>query len=268
MKIGFIGFGEVSYVLSKLFFENGFDILTSIEGRSIKTKELVNSIEYICLLSTFEEVAEESDILISANSPNSALGIALRYGSLTNGIFLDFNNISPDTSKKIANFIGEDHFVDSAIMGKVKSKELNIYLSGKLAVKLEKFINSNLDNTSESKINTTVVSDKMGDVSSLKILRSSYTKGVSALLIETFETAKKLGLDYELWNILDLTENNLFRQSSKSRIKSSYKSSKRKYEELGEVLDFVSSVNDKKSDSLMVSATKDKFEYLKNRKKF
>ena len=145
MKIGFIGFGEVSYTLSKIFFENGFDILTSVEGRSIKTKEFVDSIDYIELLSNFEEVAKEADILISANSPHSALGVALRYGSLTNGIFLDFNNISPETSKKIAHFIGDNHFVDSAIMGKVKSKELNIYLSGKLASKVEGFINDNLD---------------------------------------------------------------------------------------------------------------------------
>ena len=265
MKIGFIGFGEVSYTLSKIFFENGFDILTSVEGRSIKTKEFVDSIDYIELLSNFEEVAKEADILISANSPHSALGVALRYGSLTNGIFLDFNNISPETSKKIAHFIGDNHFVDSAIMGKVKSKELNIYLSGKLASKVEGFIKDNLDDTSESKINTCVVSENIGDVSALKILRSSYTKGVSALLIETFESAKKLGLDEELWDILDLTENRLFRDSSKSRINNSYKSSKRKYEELEEVLDFLSSFNDKERDKLMATATRDKFKSLKER---
>lgn len=265
MKIGFIGFGEVSYTLSKIFFENGFDILTSIEGRSIKTKEFVGSIDYIHLLSSFEEVAKESDILISANSPHSALGVALRYGSLTEGIFLDFNNISPETSKKIAYFISEDHFVDSAIMGKVKSKELNIYFSGKLAKKVEGFINDNLDDTAESKINTCVISENIGDVSSLKILRSSYTKGVSALLIETFETAKRLNLEEELWDILDLTENNSFRESSKSRINSSYNSSKRKYEELEEVLDFLSSFNDSQKDKLMVTATRDKFKSLKER---
>lgn len=264
MKIGFIGFGEVSYRLSKIFFENGFDVLTSVEGRSIKTRGFVNSIDYIELLSTFEEVAKESDILISANSPHSALGIALRYGSLTNGVYLDFNNISPDTSKQIANFLGDDHFVDSVIMGKVKSKELNIYLSGKLANKVESFIMDNLDSGVDSKINTVVISENIGDVSALKILRSSYTKGVSALLIETFESAKKLGLEDELWNILDLTENKPFRESATSRINNSYKSSKRKYEELEEVLEFLDSFSDKK-EKLMSIATRDKFKYLKNR---
>lgn len=264
MKIGFIGFGEVSYTLSKILYENGFDILTSVEGRSIKTKELVKTVDYIESLSTFREVAEKSDILISANSPHSALAIALRYGPLTKGIFLDFNNISPETSKSIGNFLKEDHFVDSAIMGKVSSKKLNIFLSGKLANAIANYIHT-LDDTADSKINVTVVSDKIGDVSSLKVLRSSYTKGVSALLIETFETAKKLGLDEDLWDILDLTENAPFRESSISRINSSYNYSKRKYEELEEVLDFISKINSKEKDNLMVIATRDKFNSLKNR---
>lgn len=265
MKIGFIGFGEVSYRLSKIFSDNGFDVLTSVEGRSIKTKDFVNSIDYIELLSTFEEVAKESDILISANSPHSALGIALRYGSLTNGVYLDFNNISPDTSKQIANFLGDNHFVDSVIMGKVKSKVLNIYLSGKLANKVESFIMDNLDSDVDSKINTVVVSESIGDVSALKILRSSYTKGVSALLIETFESAKKLGLEEELWDILDLTENKPFREAATSRINNSYKSSKRKYEELEEVLEFLGSFSDNEKEKLMAIATRDKFKFLKNR---
>lgn len=265
MKIGFIGFGEVSYILSKIFFDNGFKVLTSVEGRSIKTKDFVNSIDYIELLPTFEEVAKESDILISANSPHSALGIALRYGSLTNGVYLDFNNISPETAKQMARFIGDDHFVDSAIMGKVKSKELNIYLSGKLASKVKSFIMDNLEGNCDSKINTVVISDNIGDVSALKILRSSYTKGVSALLIETFESAKKLDLEEELWDILDLTENKPFRESATSRINNSYKSSKRKYEELEEVLEFLDSCSDKEKEKLMATATRDKFKYLKNR---
>ena len=44
MKFGFIGFGEVSYTLSKILLSYGFEVLTSTEGRSKKTKELVKSL--------------------------------------------------------------------------------------------------------------------------------------------------------------------------------------------------------------------------------
>ena len=78
MKFGFIGFGEVSYTLSKILLSYGFDVLTSTEGRSKKTKELVKSLN-LTVLDSFEEVAHQSDILISANSPQSALAVALPF---------------------------------------------------------------------------------------------------------------------------------------------------------------------------------------------
>ena len=77
MKFGFIGFGEVSYTLSKMLLSYGFEVLTSTEGRSKKTKELVKSLN-LTVLDNFEEVAHQSDILISANSPQSALAVALQ----------------------------------------------------------------------------------------------------------------------------------------------------------------------------------------------
>lgn len=269
MKFGFIGFGEVSYTLSKILLSKGFEVLTSTEGRSSKTKELANALD-ITVLDNFEEVANNSDILISANTPQSALAIALKYGSLTNGIFLDFNNISPNTAKQIGNYLGDEHFIDSAIMGKVKSEELNIFFSGKRAQELADVIErvrTKPPHNDNVKINIKVVSEEIGDVSKLKTLRSSYTKGVSALLIETFETAQKLGLSEDLWQILSLTENRDFETSAKSRISSSYNSSKRKYEELIEVLEFLDDVDEKRKTKIMALATKEKFEKLKNREK-
>lgn len=268
MKFGFIGFGEVSYTLSKILLSYGFEVLTSTEGRSKKTKELVKSLDLI-VLDSFEEVAQESDILISANSPQSALAVALKYGSLTQGIFLDFNNISPNTAKQIENYLGDEHFIDSTIMGRVSSDELNLYFSGRRAEEfvsnMRDFIKNN-DDVIDANVNIKVVSDEIGDVSKLKILRSSYTKGVSALLVETFETAEKLGLSDDLWEILALTENRDFETSAKSRISSSKKKSKRKYEELLEVLEFLDGVDKKRKSKIMALATREKFEKLKNRK--
>ena len=267
MKFGFIGFGEVSYTLSKILLSYGFEVLTSTEGRSKKTRDLVKSLD-LNVLDSFEEVARQSDILISANSPQSALAVALKYGSLTDGLFLDFNNISPNTARQIENYLTDEHFIDSAIMGKVKADKLNFYFSGRKANEfVENMRNFIKDNDAPGvEVNIKVVSDEIGDVSKLKILRSSYTKGVSALLIETFETAEKLGLSDELWEILALTENRDFEASAKSRISSSYKASKRKHEELNEVIEFLDGVDKKRKSKIMALATREKFEKLKNRK--
>ena len=269
MKFGFIGFGEVSYTLSKVLLALDFEVLSSFEGRSLKTKEMIESLD-LTVLDSFEDVAKASDVLISANSPKASLDIARTYGSLTDGFFLDFNNISPRTVFEIEEILSDEKFIDSAIFGRVNSKELNVFLSGsKAQVLLDKIKDeidfndiSDIEDNLDLKINLKVISDNIGDVSKLKMLRSSYTKGVSALLVETFETAHKLDLEDELWDILSITENRDFENSSKSRINSSYNSSKRKYEELLEVLDFLDDVDGDDNSKILAKAVKDKFEYL------
>ena len=135
MKFGFIGFGEVSYTLSKILIALDFEVLTSLEGRSKDTIDLARSLD-LTILDSYEDVSRQSDVLISANSPAIALDIANKYGSLTDGIFLDFNNISPSTVFEIETLLSDEHFIDSAIFGRVSSNELNIFLSGKRAQEL------------------------------------------------------------------------------------------------------------------------------------
>ena len=179
MIIGFIGFGKVSRNLSRLIKSDDISFATSFEGRS--PKDVSENIE---VLDTFKEVAEKSDILISANSPKSALDVAKEYGKYTKGIYLDLNNISPDTTFEIANYASR--FVDGAIIGKIDSDKPVLYISGKYAddlLFLDEFIK------------TRKISNKIGDAAILKMLRSTYTKTLSAVLIESSEIAKDNGLE-------------------------------------------------------------------------
>lgn len=89
---------------------------------------------------------------------------------------------------------------------------------------------------------------------------------MSALLIETFEIAEKFGLSDDLWDVLVLTEGEKFLKSSKSRIENSYKSSKRKYEEMEQLIVFLKSYDFEDDGTIMLKATRDKFDSLKNRK--
>ena len=75
MIIGLIGFGKVSKNLINLIKSEDIAFVTSFEGRSQKTIDSIKDAG-IHVLDTFEEVAVNSDILISANSPKSALKVA------------------------------------------------------------------------------------------------------------------------------------------------------------------------------------------------
>ena len=237
MIIGFIGFGKVSQNLVNLIKSDDITFIASTEGRSIKTAERIK--EYgIDVLDTFKEVAVASDILISANSPKSALGVAKDYGKYVEGVYLDLNNISPDTTSEISKFA--PNLVDGAIIGKIDSDHPILYVSGELSDRLM-FLNEFID--------IRKISDNIGDAAILKLLRSSYTKTLSALLIESSELAKQYNLENEFFDVLALTEGEEFKEKSISRINNTLSSSKRKSEELEEIVDYFEG-----SDLTMVKA--------------
>lgn len=241
MIIGFIGFGKVSQNLVGIINSDDIDFVTSAENRSFETIDRIEK-SNVEALDTFKEVALKSDILISATSPKNALGVARQYGKYVKGIYLDLNNISPDTTFEISRSV--ENLVDGAIIGKIDSDSPVLYLSGKKASSLE-FLNDF--------IQTKIISDKAGDASKLKLLRSSYTKALSALLIESAQIAKSNGLEDEFFDMLCLTEGDDFRQKSLSRIHNTINASKRKSEELEEIIDYFD-----ENELIMVKAASEK----------
>lgn len=235
MIIGFIGFGKVSKNLINMIQSDNIQFITSFENRTPQKTENVE------VLSSFREVALKSDILISANSPKSALKVAIDYGKYCEGLYLDLNNISPETTVEISSHV--KNLVDGAIIGKIDSKNPVIYLAGKNAWKLE-FLNKY--------INIKIISENIGDAAILKLLRSTYTKTLSALLIESSNLSKKYNLENEFFEVLSLTEGDEFKDKSKSRIINTINNSRRKSEELDEIISYFG------NDLIMVKAALDK----------
>ncbi len=226
MIIGFIGFGKVSKNLLDLIKSDDIKFITSYEKRSFETVENIKQ-SNVEVLDTFKSVALKSDILISANSPKSALEVAKKYGGFSKGIYLDLNNISPETTLKIDSHV--ENLVDGAVIGKIDSDNPILYLSGPKADELL-FLNEFIE--------TRKISDNVGDVATLKLLRSTYTKTLSALLIESTQIAANYDLEDEFFEVLSLTEGNEFKDKSLSRINNTLNNSKRKSEELEEMISY------------------------------
>jgi 3-hydroxyisobutyrate dehydrogenase-like beta-hydroxyacid dehydrogenase len=237
MIIGFVGFGKVSKSLLRRIKSPDVKFITSHENRSRKTLNQIKN-ENIQVLDTFREVAIKSDILISANSPKSALDVAKKYGRYCEGIYLDLNNISPDTTLAIDKHV--KNLIDGAIIGKIDSENPILYIAGKRADELM-FL--------DEYISTKKISENVGDVATLKLLRSSYTKTLSALLIESYEISKIRNLEAEFFEILALTEGDDFKEKSMSRIYNTLNNSKRKSEELEEIINYFD-----ENDLVMVKA--------------
>ncbi|MDD1774094.1 MAG: NAD(P)-binding domain-containing protein [Methanobacterium sp.] len=232
MKVGFIGFGEVASNLSKWLKDEGVESYTSLENRSSKTKKLAE--EYAAnICPDNKTLAELSDILISAVTPAEAVNVAEEVGKYVKGIYVDLNNISPQTVRKALGNIENGKTVDAAIMGGIKKEgvKVQIIASGRCA--------SQFAGLNKYGLNIKIVNHDPGKAKALKMLRSSYTKGVSALLLESLYSAYMMGLDKEFLENLERTECPGFKNSAISRVKSSAIHSQRKAQEMDEIINFM-----------------------------
>lgn len=227
LKIGFIGFGEVSQTIYEyLKNSDNIKLSTTTYNRSPKSIKRIKHSK----ISTFKDLktlSQNSNILISAVTPKNALNVAKEVSPYLNGIYMDVNTISPLTIQKILKYIPESNYVDCAIIGKITDNKSYFMISGKNTKDILALSNYGL------KIKK--IGDTIGQASQLKMLRSNYTKGVSAILYETFKTAYQLGMVDELLDLLTETEGQQFTEKINSRIINSYNHSKRKSEELKEI---------------------------------
>jgi 3-hydroxyisobutyrate dehydrogenase-like beta-hydroxyacid dehydrogenase len=251
MKVGFIGFGEVASTLSQGLLDGGADVSTCLEGRSSSTKELAkkNGVK-ICLRSV--DMAEESDILICSVVPSMAINVAHELGKYSKGVYVDINNISPATAREALAMVENQRVVDASIIGSVKKNgsKVQIIASGNSA--------ADFAILNDFGLNIRVIGSEIGQSSGIKMLRSSYTKGVSALLWETVLAAYEMGIDEEVLDIIGETEGDHFKDSANSRLVSSAVHSNRRYEEMKEVQKVLSEV----VDPIMSQCTEKTFELI------
>jgi 3-hydroxyisobutyrate dehydrogenase-like beta-hydroxyacid dehydrogenase len=250
MKVGFLGFGEVSRVLSRKLMAEGVEVYTCIKERSLKTQQSALDLG-VNLCESLEKVAEISDITISAVVPGDAVEVAKKVGSSVKGVYVDINSVSPVTVKEALSFVENGKTVDASIMGSIKKgADVKIVTSGSFAESFAEL--------SQYGISINIVGPDLGQASALKMLRSVYTKGVSALLFESLYTAYKMGIGDVLLNYLSETECPGFKESAISRIMSSELNAKRRAQEMLEVVKVVSEY----TDPVMSRATLEFFQMI------
>jgi len=250
MKVGFLGFGEVASTLSKGLLDQDVEVLTCVEGRSPRTVDLAKSAG-VKLSQTPQEVARSSDILLSTVVPDQAVNVAKEVGKHVKGVYVDLNNVSPSTVIEALNHIESGKITDAAIMGSIKNGlKTPIIASGPGADIFAELNQYGMD--------IGVIGLETGQASALKMLRSAYTKGVSALLFETLYAAYQMDVDELLLGYLSQTEGAFFQESANSRLKSSAFHAKRRAQEMDEVLEFLSDYE----DPLMTRATCEFFHLL------
>jgi 3-hydroxyisobutyrate dehydrogenase-like beta-hydroxyacid dehydrogenase len=202
-RLGLIGFGEVGGIFAKeLAATKQFSSISAWDIKLLAPsgaamRELMQQ-QSVAACQSAADLAHCSDLIISAVTAANTLAVSKEIAAhlKTGQIFLDLNSASPATKQQAALGIeahGAD-YVEAGVMTSVPpyGKKVPMLLGGRKAPNLSFFLN-------QLGMDCKAVSSEIGIASAIKMCRSIMIKGLEALVIESYTTARSYGVeDYVL----------------------------------------------------------------------
>ena len=209
----------MGHSVGKVLKERGFNVITCLEGRSDRTKQLARSAGFN-VSPNLTELVRKTDLIMSILVPSEAKNLATEVAVAIEHVgkdiyFADCNAVSPSTASEISDVIKDagGRFIDGGIIGgpPTKGDQTRFYVSGQYASVMKA-----LDGKG---IKVKLVGDQIGQASGIKMCYAALTKGTSTLQVALLTVAQKLGLidclreelAYSQQNILHLMENGISR---------------------------------------------------------
>lgn len=263
MKIGFIGYGEASYHISKgLNSENAFKFFAydpqyfSDNNNLIKQRAEKEEVE---MLSMENFLTQDLEIIFSAVPSNNAISVCKQLKSKINKkfIYIDVTASTPETQMQIQKELKDTNilFVDGAMLGPLSKfgHRVPIIVSGKGS----RIFKNKMDLYN---MNIEIVGDNAGEASSIKLIRSIFMKGIASLAIETLSLAEEMDVSKQVMKSLAETfEDKSFENSLNQIITGTAIHAKRRSYELNGSLELL---NKLKINSIMTDGAISKLEYI------
>jgi len=199
LDIGLVGYGEVGKT-----FAHGLKPLCGgwvgvwdlkLSNPSLKAAELASATQHgLEACSSARQVCQQASLIISAvtASNTSALAQEVAQHIQPGTFFLDLNSASPGTKQQCAELIDAagGHYVEAGVMTSVPPYGIKVpmLLGGAYAPQLAQMLEP-------MGLDITVVAPKIGVASAIKMCRSVMIKGLEALVIESYATARAYGVE-------------------------------------------------------------------------
>jgi 3-hydroxyisobutyrate dehydrogenase-like beta-hydroxyacid dehydrogenase len=238
MRLAFIGFGEVASAFSAAFSARGadvaaYDVLIGQPGGTDRLKaraagttvsfrslpEALNGAKYVFSTVT-TSVARDA-----ARQCFPHLGPAQTY--------VDMNATDPGVKLEIGRIVAPSGaaFVEGAVLGAigVTGAKTEILLGGPHGRRAERELG-------ELGLNVRFYSDDIGKASMFKMLRSVFSKGMEALLIEFLVAGERAGIRDDLWReVTELFARHPFEKTASNWVRSHATAHARRYHEMAQV---------------------------------
>jgi 3-hydroxyisobutyrate dehydrogenase-like beta-hydroxyacid dehydrogenase len=197
-QLGMVGYGEVGKIMAaglkaRMDGVHVWDLKFADE--KAKTSELAHAKNAgIDAVNSMQALCQASNFILSAVTASQTLAVAqaaaqhIQAGS----VFLDFNSASPGTKQQAAKLIeaAGAHYIEAGVMTSIPPYGIRVpmLLGGALAASIApQLITFGMD--------TKAVSADIGVASAIKMCRSVMIKGLEALVIESYATARKYGVE-------------------------------------------------------------------------
>ncbi len=196
--IGMVGYGEVGKVFSAglkphAALVSTWDLKLADTAQAAVLRVHAGGVG-VAVADSMAQLCAESNLLISAVTASNTLAVAqaaaphIRPGT----VFLDLNSASPGTKQQAAQLIDAagGHYVEAGVMTSVPPYGIRVpmLLGGARAAELAELLKSwGLD--------ARAVSVDLGVASAIKMCRSVMIKGLEALVIESYATARAYGVE-------------------------------------------------------------------------
>jgi hypothetical protein len=196
-QVGLLGYGEVGRILAEDLRKQGitvsaYDIkLDRDQGKPLREHADGIGVE---LMPSHAGLAARADFIISAVTASQAVPVAEACASAIrkDAWFLDFNSVSPGAKQRAASIIdgAGGRYVEGAVMTSLPPYRIKVplLLGGRGARELAPLLVS-------LGFAAKVASDELGVSSAVKMCRSIMIKGLEAMVIESFTTARAYGVE-------------------------------------------------------------------------
>ncbi len=208
--VGILSPGDMGHTVGNVLRQNGLRVITCLEGRSQRTRELAEKARIVDV-PTYPQFVTEADLILSIMVPAQAMSAASMVAEALQKIdttltYADCNAIAPQTVRKLGESITSagGMFVDASIIGPPPRTPgaTRFYASG-----------PNLDIFSELNnygLDVRALGEEVGLASAIKMCYASLTKGLTALCTELLTAASVLGVSEALTAEFQLSQSALF----------------------------------------------------------
>lgn len=193
VTVGLVGAGFMGAGMGKALLDGGAHVVTSVAGRSDRTRRLVVD-RGLTILERLDDVLDAADVVLSIVPPATALaaagevaGAVARTGRTP--LFADLNAVAPPTVAAVAEVLADLDVVDGSISGGPpdRSPGATVYFSGPRAAEIAGL-------PWNGSIEPVIVSDRLGAASAVKMCTASVYKGLGALMVNALATAHTHGV--------------------------------------------------------------------------